>query len=202
MGRHSRWHHSGDDERSSDGVLASSARKAPKRAAVAVPGGAAKELFREALLKAIPKLRRFALSYCDTPPDADDAVQLTCERALRRWQQWAGHGALEHWLVKILVNAWRDERRSRRLRAGPTLSSLPEPEDADSDAAERLYCEQVRGEMQRLPDGQRDVLWLVAAEGFSYQETAEALDIPIGTVMSRLCRARQALTTRLGGQRR
>jgi RNA polymerase sigma-70 factor, ECF subfamily len=154
--------------------------------------------FRSELLDSLPTLRRFAAGYCRTPHDADDAVQLTCERALARWRQWTGEGPLEHWLVKILANVWRDETRSRRLRSGPNLDSVPEPKSDSSDAADSLYLEEVLQEVDLLPDGQRDVLLLVAGEGLSYRETAERLDIPVGTVMSRLSRGRKALIRRLG----
>ncbi len=151
------------------------------------------EDFRRRLLEALPRLRGFARAYCRNVADADDAVQSACEHALARWQQWTGQGAFEHWLTKILVNGWRDERRARKIRAGFDLESLPEFEDTTQNHAERLYLEQVGSEIARLPDGQREVLLLVAAQGLSYQETAELLSVPIGTVMSRLNRARQTL---------
>ena len=138
------------------------------------------------------------MSYCRTKVDAEDAVQLTCERALGRWQQWHGDGALDHWLIKILVNVWRDELRARKLHAGPDLESLPEPEDHEADADEKVYLEQVQAAITKLPDGQREVLLLVAGEGFSYQEAAVALGVPIGTIMSRLSRARHTLIARFG----
>jgi RNA polymerase sigma-70 factor, ECF subfamily len=180
----------------------SRARREQQRAShtlrmVTNPAGSIEE-FRAKLLEALPRLRGFALSYCGAKADADDAVQLACERALGHWQQWSGHGAFDHWLIKILVNAWRDELRSRKVRAGPELDSLPEPATRDADAAEHVYLEQVQTAITRLPEAQREVLVLVAAEGMSYQETADMLGIPIGTVMSRLCRARRALIERFG----
>ncbi len=155
-------------------------------------------LFRRQLVQSLPRLRGFALSYCGSKADAEDAVQLTCERALKHWQQWNGDGALEHWLLKILVNAWRDERRYRQIRSTRSLDSAEPPEDNDADAETHMYLDQVRGEILRLPDNQREVLVLVAGEGLSYKEAAEVLNIPIGTVMSRLARARQTLIAVLG----
>lgn len=154
--------------------------------------------FHSRLLETLPRLRRFALPYCGTAADADDAVQLTCEKALEHWSQWSGTGPLDHWLMKILVNAWRDEVRSRRLRAGPSVDDVPEPRDIEGDPTDLLYLEQVNSEIRSLPPAQREVLLLVAGEGLSYQETATMLDIPVGTVMSRLSRARHALIERLG----
>lgn len=155
--------------------------------------------FQSHLLESLPKLRRFAGAYCKTSQDADDAVQLTCERALTRWRQWTGKGPLEHWLVKILANVWRDEARSRKLRSGPSLDCVPEPSVDSADAANAAYLDQVLGEVMRLPAGQRDVLLLVAGEGLSYRETAQRLHVPVGTVMSRLCRGRKALGIKFGG---
>ncbi len=154
--------------------------------------------FHARLLETLPSLRGFALPYCGTAADADDAVQLACEKALQHWHQWSGRGPFDHWLRKILINAWRDELRSRKLRSGPSDDEIPEPSDVETDPTDRLYLEQVNSEIQQLPEGQREVLLLVVGEGLSYQEAATLLDIPIGTVMSRLCRARQALIDKLG----
>jgi RNA polymerase sigma-70 factor (ECF subfamily) len=152
--------------------------------------------FHARLLETLPRLRGFALPFCGTAADADDALQLTCEKALERWQQWSGKGPLEHWLKKILINSWRDELRARARRAGPPVEAVPEPAQAD-DPTDRLYLTQVNTEIMKLPQGQREVLLLVAAEGFSYSETARSLGIPVGTVMSRLCRARHTLIDKL-----
>jgi len=154
--------------------------------------------FRGLLLGALPQLRRFARSYCGSPADADDAVQITCERALDHWQQWSGDGAFDHWVIKILVNAWRDELRSRKLRSGPDIDAIPEPAQPEEDVDDQLYLQQIYAEIMRLPQPQREVLLLVVSEGLSYQETATILEIPVGTVMSRLARARQTLIARVG----
>lgn len=155
------------------------------------------EEFHARLLETLPRLKGFAMPYCGTPADADDAVQLTCEKALEHWRQWSGSGPLDHWLKKILVNVWRDELRSRKLRAGPSVDAVPEPRDVEADPTDRLYLEEVNDEILQLPENQREVLLLVAGEGLSYRETAAMLGIPIGTVMSRLCRARHTLIEHL-----
>lgn len=154
--------------------------------------------FRARLLETLPRLRRFALPLCRTRADADDAMQLTCEKALVHWKQWSGDGPFDHWLIRILVNSWRDELRSRKLRAGPSEDSIPEPADTEVDPTDRLYLEQVNAEIAELPRNQREVLLLVAGEGLTYHEAADRLGIPLGTVMSRLCRARHALIDKLG----
>ena len=154
--------------------------------------------FQQALVQMLPRLRGLALSYCGSLPDAEDTVQQTCERALRHWRQWRGSGELEHWLLKILVNAWRDERRYRLLRS-PDGASRDEPLQAlGSDAETEAYLDQVRAQILRLPSGQREVLLLVAGEGLSYKEAALVLGVPVGTIMSRLARARQTLLAALG----
>ena len=155
--------------------------------------------FRATLLASLPMLLRFARGYCKTVDDAEDAVQATCEHALTRWHQWSGKGSLEHWLIKILVNAWRDETRSRKIRAGLPLDSVPEPKSDLSDPADIFYLEQVLDGVQHLPEGQRDVLSLVACEGLSYQEAADQLDIPVGTVMSRVSRGRRMIVQQFTG---
>lgn len=155
------------------------------------------EEFHASLLETLPCLKGFAIACCGCGADADDAVQLACEKALRHWDQWSGDRPFDHWLKRILVNAWRDELRSRKLRAGPSLELMPEPSDPDGDAADRLYFDQIRSAILRLPPCQRDVMLLVVDEGLSYHDAAEQLGVPIGTVMSRLCRARHTLIEKL-----
>ena len=155
------------------------------------------EEFHASLLETLPGLKGFAIAHCGTAADADDAVQLACEKALRHWDQWSGDHPFDHWLKRILINAWRDELRSRKLRTGPSFDRIPEPSDPEADAAERLYFDQVRSEIERLPPDQRDVLMLIADEGLTYHDAAERLGVPIGTVMSRLWRARHTLVEKL-----
>lgn len=159
-------------------------------------------LFRAKLVALLPRLRAFARLYCGNPDDADDAVQRTCLRALERWRQWSGEGPLEHWLTKILVNAWRSELRARKLRSGPPIDGLPEPADGAAKRLEDfLYLAQVEEEILRLAPDRRDVLQLIVSEGLSYRAAAETLGVPVGTVMSRLARARATLNARLGSVR-
>jgi RNA polymerase sigma-70 factor (ECF subfamily) len=145
-------------------------------------------------------LYRLALAWCHDAALADDLVQETLLRALDRSAQLREPERLRSWLCSILANLLRDHYR--RHRAFETLDELDEAVFADEATPEaatessRLVA-RVRAEVGGLPFGQRQVLTLVDLEGCSYAEVSEILAVPIGTVMSRLCRARRALKARL-----
>lgn len=149
----------------------------------------------------LPRLRRLARAIAREPADADDLVQLTVERALSRADQWTPGTRLDSWMFRIMKNAWIDEARARGRR-GQVMA--PEEEglsvgDAGAEAAEiRLQAAEVRREMARLPDEQRLAIALVLVEGLSYREAADILEVPMGTLTSRLVRGRSALMARLG----
>ena len=159
------------------------------------------ELFRRDLVALVPKLRRFAYSLCGNRQDADDLVQAACEKALRNAAQFAEGSRLDSWMYRIIQTLWIDDRR-KAMRRGTVV----DPEDVhlsdDGKAAslpeDRMMLDRTRAAMAALPEGQREVLALVAIEGLSYREAAETLNVPVGTVMSRLSRAREALLPRLG----
>lgn len=143
-----------------------------------------------------------ARSYCQQDADADDLVQLTCEKALTRWRQWSGEAPLKHWLVRILLNTSYDRLRSRSRRQ-QRLNSFTDDNDACGEERAPqdnvLYMQQVLNAVSRLPRWQRDVVVLVALDELSYRQTAATLRVPVGTVMSRLSRAREALRQDLAG---
>lgn len=153
---------------------------------------------------------RFALRLAGDPHDAEDLVQRACVRALeRRDQLQAGTSTLK-WLLSIVHSVWLNELRARRLRSHGSMLWSDELVDtvADSVACNpEMYTlqQQVISAVEKLPEAQRTVMLLVAVEGFSYREAATALDIPIGTVMSRLARARltigESLATSAGETR-
>lgn len=160
----------------------------------------AHRLLRDELATLLPRLRRFARALTRHREDADDLVQQAVERALLHADQWAPGTRLDSWLYRIMKNAWIDEVRARGRR-GAVL--LPEeagehvgvtPMDARNDA---LAVQQA---MARLNEDQRLVVALVLIEGLPYKEAAAVLDIPIGTLTSRLARAREALQALLGGK--
>ena len=142
-------------------------------------------------------LYRLAYSWCHDAALADDLVQETMLRALGRAGQLRDQARLKGWLCAILANCLKDHyRRSRPLEPldgeMPSHAETPEAASASNQLAAR-----VRAEIGRLPLGQRQVVTLVDLEGLSYAEVGEIRELPIGTVMSRLCRAREALRVRL-----
>ncbi|MCP5152088.1 MAG: RNA polymerase sigma factor [Chromatiales bacterium] len=153
------------------------------------------------MVAVLPRLRRFAYALTGSMADGDDVVQTVCERALTRMHQYEPGTRLDSWLFRIAKNVWIDEWRRRRS-AGPHQTIDDGPELAGGDLAResenRLEVESVSAAMDRLPEDQRLVLVAVCVDGMSYKEAAELLEIPIGTVMSRLARARRRLMQELG----
>jgi len=154
---------------------------------------------RDRLPEILPRMRRMARALTAHAADADDLVQLALERALSRAQQWRPEDRLDTWVFAILRNAWLDELRSRsRWR-----QVLSDDEDAhervgDGGSERQIEAMAVGEAMARLPPEQREVVVLVMVEGLAYREAAEVLEVPIGTVTSRLARARTALQAWLG----
>lgn len=156
------------------------------------------------MIALLPRLRRFARGLTGSEVEADDLVQAACERAIQRIGQWQPGTRLDSWMFRIMQNLWIDAIRMGKLR-GSHLSVV-DPEgyqapgmDGEQATMNRLTLEAVRRGVQRLPPDQRSVLLLVCVEGHSYRETADTLGIPVGTVMSRLSRARLALNRMVGG---
>ena len=152
------------------------------------------------IVRLLPRLRRFARAVAGHPDDADDLVQLTVERALLSADQWQPGTRLHCWLFRIMKNLWIDEVRSRQRR-----DRLFAPEAAGAHVG-RSYTDAqidamaVETAMARLPEEQRLAVSLVLIEGLQYKEAAAVLDIPIGTLTSRLARGRDALQAALADQ--
>ncbi len=149
----------------------------------------------------IPALRRYAYALVRDPEAADDLVQDTLERALSRWHLRHAEGDLRAWLFAILrnlhVSAWRQKQR-RGVQVA--LEERDEPAAAAMQES-GLETQDVLAALDRLPEEQKSLLLLVGVEDFSYDEAARLLGVPIGTVMSRLSRARQRLRAALDGGR-
>ena len=152
--------------------------------------------FNRQLVALLPRLRRFAYGLTGSIEEGDDLVQTACERALAAADRFERGTRLDSWLYRILQNAWIDGvRRRRRGDVGldpRELDAYPGG-DAAAEAEARLTLMDVRRAVAELAPEQRAVLILVSVEGVAYREAAEILDLPIGTVMSRLGRARLAL---------
>lgn len=157
--------------------------------------------FEQDLLALLPRLRRFAASLMRDRADGDDLCQATIERALRAKGQWQVGTRLDSWTYRIMRNIWIDEGRARH-RAAQTFVASEAGEtigDAGDRAIEaRMMLSDVDRAMQALPDDQKEAIALVLVEGLSYREAAAVLDIPVGTLTSRLVRGRGALIDLLG----
>ena len=152
----------------------------------------------EQIVALLPGLRRFARNLTRNPHDADDVVQIAVERALMRLDQWRSDARLDSWMFKIVRNAWIDELRSRGRHDKLFLAAeAGETVGTDSTARETDLLA-VESAMARLPQEQREAVSLVLVEGLQYQEAADVLDVPIGTLTSRLARGREALQAMLG----
>lgn len=146
-----------------------------------------------ALAALLPRLRRFARSLTHHREDADDLVQIAIERALKALDQYERGTRLDSWMFRIMKNAWIDEQRARGRRA-----EVLAPEEAGehvgvSETPRHIARLSVQAALARLPEDQRIVVGLVLIEGLPYKEAAAVLDVPIGTVTSRLARGREAL---------
>lgn len=143
----------------------------------------------------MPRLRRFGLALTGSRADADDLVQTACERALQRSAQLRDHTRLDAWIYGIMRNLWTDEIRARRVRSHDSLDDAHEIAGIDGTAAAdgQIMLATVRRCLGRLSSEHRSVLMLVCVDGLSYREAAEVLAVPVGTVMSRLSRARHEL---------
>ena len=148
--------------------------------------------FEQEIVDLLPRLRRLARALTRDVTAADDLVQIAIERALSRRDQWRPGTRLDAWVMRIMKNAWIDETRSRSRwskvldseEAGVNVS------DRSGQTDEQLAIAQA---MERLPEEQRLAVALVLIDGLSYADAAEVLEIPPGTLNSRVVRGRMAL---------
>lgn len=158
------------------------------------------ETTRQALIALIPRLRRFARVLTGNLADADDVVQACLEKAMANLEQWQPGTRLDAWVFRIARNAWIDDRRrAHNRKAHDDVSDLLDLAGDDGVAIAEASAEarMVRAAVDALPAEQRDVVALVMLEELSYREAADTLGLPIGTVMSRLSRAKAALAKRM-----
>jgi RNA polymerase sigma-70 factor, ECF subfamily len=155
--------------------------------------------FHRQLPRLLPRLSRFGLALTRRRCASDDLVQAACELALSRLNQWDPDSRLDSWMFRIMQTMWWNEVRARKIRDRYNDNEQVELLGAHHDDPERrLFLIQAEQQILELPDELRTILVLVCVEGFSYREAAETLEIPLGTVMSRLARARLLLAEKLG----
>ena len=158
--------------------------------------------FLDEIEGSVPALRRYARALTRDADRADDLVQDCIERAIRKRRLWSPTGPLRAWLFKILLNIYRNDARHRRRRGDqiPIDALSVEPAVAAPQPGRIALAEMARA-VEALPAEQREALLLVVLEGLSYREVAEVQGVPIGTVMSRLARARMQIKAYLDGKR-
>ena len=142
---------------------------------------------RQQLAAHLPRLWRYGLVLSRNRDIAEELVQSTCVRALERSSQYTPGTRIDRWLFSILHSIWISELRARHVR-----HELLAPDTREQDET-RLHYMKVMQRVNALPEAQRNAVFLVYVEGFTYQEAAETLAVPIGTVMSRLATARARL---------
>lgn len=150
----------------------------------------------------LPRLRRFARTITYNREDADDLVQIAVERALNRSAQWEAGTRLDSWIFRIMKNAWIDEVRARMRRDSVFAPEAAGEHVGDGFAEAQQQRMAIQKAVSLLSDEHRIVIALVLVDGLPYKEAAEVLDIPMGTLTSRLNRARAALQDTLSDQAR
>lgn len=157
--------------------------------------------FANSVIALLPNLRRYAISLCRSPSTADDLVQTACEKAFASSSQFVSGTRLDAWLFRILRNSWIDQlRRQKKFGAESDLDEEASSLKIDGAAIveSRITLREVAETINGLPDQQREIVMLVCVEGLSYKEASELLEVPIGTIMSRLARARAEISRSAG----
>ncbi|WP_438826732.1 RNA polymerase sigma factor [Pseudomonas koreensis] len=141
------------------------------------------------------RLWRYGLLLSRNKHVAEDLVQATCVRALERANQYVAGTRMDRWLLSILHSIWLNEVRARRVRQGQGVSDADGQLAFDGEYAAQTHvmAAQVIRRVDALPEAQRETVYLAYVEGLSYREVADILQVPIGTVMSRLATARLKL---------
>ncbi len=159
------------------------------------------DAFSQELVALLPNLRRFAIALCRSRDIADDLVQTTCEKALQARASYQPGTRLDAWLFRILRNSWIDQTR-RQKTEGPRIDVADAHflvgQDGERTTEARLALDATAKAIATLPDDQREVLIMVCVEDLTYREAADVLSVPVGTIMSRLARARRKLVDQLG----
>ena len=150
------------------------------------------------ILEHVPRLRRYARALLGDRYAADDLVQDTLERAWNKFHLWRPGSDMRAWLFAIMHNVFVNQVRSKRSEMEKTMEELPVVA-VRATQSDSLEIADVERALRALPDEQLEVLLLVALEEMTYDEVSKALAIPIGTVMSRLSRARERMRRLIAG---
>ncbi|MEM7289669.1 MAG: RNA polymerase sigma factor [Pseudomonadota bacterium] len=151
------------------------------------------------LIAALPQLRRFARTLTRSVSDADDLVQEACLTALSKSHMWDPTKPLDRWMYRIVRNLWISEMRKQKVRQGHGQVLADETTElvTHESGETSVIHTQLRATIDALPSELSTILLLVSVEGYSYAEAADLLEIPVGTVMSRMHRARRVLAKQL-----
>lgn len=161
------------------------------------------DVFTSELTTLLPRLRRLAHALARPPADPDDLAQASVERMLRARDQWQPGTRFDAWAFRVMRNLWIDTARAnarKAARTAPEEDGLNVGEDPRAGLEARSELAGVRRALAQLPEEQREVVVLITIEGMGYAEAAAILDLPIGTVSSRLLRGRTALLQLLGSK--
>ena len=154
------------------------------------------EMLRNQIVGLLPRLRRFAMTLAKDPDRVDDLVQASCERALNRLDQLREGTRLDSWLYRIIYTQWIDKLRRSSTRSAKLVVLSNESQTVttgDNPGAQLDAAIDLRKALRTLPEEHNVALMLVCVEGYSYAEAASVLDVPAGTVASRVARARNML---------
>jgi len=166
--------------------------------ALTTAGGPLAPEFRDAMLEALPNLRAFAISLTGNPDQADDCVQNAILKALKSRERFEAGTNMRAWLFTILRNSFYSEHRKRRREVQDTDGAYATELVSAPDQNVKLDLQDVQAAFAKLPPQQREALVLVASEGLAYDQVAEITGVAIGTVKSRVSRARQRLAELMG----
>jgi RNA polymerase sigma-70 factor (ECF subfamily) len=144
-----------------------------------------------------PRLWRYCMSITGQRDWADDLAQATCLRAIEQADKFEAGTHLDRWMFRMAQRVWLNELRSRKVRIGKGVVPVEDVDlrDDKPDSETNIFARDVLSQVNALPVGQRQSVLLVYVEGFSYKEAADIMEIPIGTVMSRLAAARRTVKT-------
>ena len=158
---------------------------------------------KQQIVAMLPRLRRFAYGLAGNISDADDLLQEACSRAIGNLSSWEPNTRLDSWMYRIINNIWLDSKRHQGVRqrnARDLEDYMSQQVDEAKQIEDRMTLAAVRSAIDQLPEDQRIVLVMVCLEHMPYKEVAATLDLPIGTVMSRLSRGRKNLHRLISSQ--